>query len=58
MVDECHGTGVLGEKGRGAVEIENVLSRVDLISSTLGKSLGGANGGFITGRQEIVDILR
>lgn len=50
MVDECHGTGVLGEKGRGAVEMENVLDKVDIISSTLGKALGGANGGFITGR--------
>lgn len=50
MVDECHGTGVLGNKGRGAVELENVLDKVDIISSTLGKALGGANGGFITGR--------
>ena len=50
MVDECHGTGVLGEKGRGAVEMENVLDKVDIISSTLGKALGGANGGFVTGR--------
>ena len=58
MVDECHGSGVLGKKGRGAVEITDTINRVDVISSTLGKALGGANGGFITGRQEIVDILR
>lgn len=50
MVDECHGTGVLGERGRGSVEIEGVLDRVEIISSTLGKALGGANGGFVTGK--------
>lgn len=58
MVDECHGSGVLGDKGRGAVEITDTLDRVDVISSTLGKALGGANGGFITGRSEIVEVLR
>ena len=50
MVDECHGTGVLGDRGRGATELKDSLDRVDLISSTLGKALGGANGGFITGK--------
>jgi glycine C-acetyltransferase len=49
FVDECHGTGVVGKKGRGAVEEMEVLSKVDIISSTMGKALGGANGGFITG---------
>ncbi len=58
MVDECHGTGVLGAKGRGSVEVEKSLHKVELISSTLGKALGGANGGFITGKKEIVSILR
>ncbi len=58
FVDECHGTGVVGEKGRGAVEIQNVIKKVDIISSTMGKALGGTNGGFITGRKEIVDYLR
>ncbi len=58
FVDECHGTGVVGKKGRGAVEEMEVLSKVDIISSTMGKALGGANGGFITGRKEIVDYLR
>ena len=58
MVDECHGTGVMGERGRGAVEVENVLGKVDVISSTLGKSLGGANGGFFTGKKEIIEMLR
>ena len=58
MVDECHGTGVVGSKGRGAVELENVLQRVEIISGTLGKALGGANGGFISGRKEIIETLR
>lgn len=50
MVDECHGTGVLGERGRGSVEFENCLDKIEVVSSTLGKALGGANGGFITGK--------
>ena len=58
FVDECHGTGVVGLRGRGAVEEQSVLDKVDIISSTMGKALGGANGGFITGRKEIVDFLR
>lgn len=57
MVDESHGTGVLGEWGRGSVEVNNVLDKIHLISSTLGKSLGGANGGFITGKKEIIELL-
>lgn len=58
FVDECHGLGVLGEKGRGAVELKNVLHRVHLISSTMGKALGGANGGFITGRKHLIEKIR
>jgi len=58
MVDECHATGFMGEKGRGASEAKGALGRVDIITSTLGKALGGATGGFTTGRQEIIDLLR
>jgi glycine C-acetyltransferase len=58
MVDECHATGFMGEGGRGASEAKGVLDRVDVITSTLGKALGGATGGFTTGSQEIVDLLR
>ena len=58
MVDECHATGFMGEGGRGASEAKGVLDAVDVITSTLGKSLGGATGGFTTGRQPIVDLLR
>ena len=58
MVDECHATGFMGEKGRGASEAKGALDRVDVITSTLGKALGGATGGFTTGHQEIIDLLR
>nr|WP_258096135.1 glycine C-acetyltransferase [Salinibacter sp. 10B] len=58
MVDECHATGFMGEGGRGASEAKGVLDQVDIITSTLGKALGGATGGFTTGRQEIIDLLR
>ena len=58
MVDECHATGFIGKTGKGTVELKNVLGRVDIITGTLGKALGGAMGGFTTGRQEIIDILR
>jgi glycine C-acetyltransferase len=58
MVDECHATGFMGDGGRGASEAKGVLDEVDVITSTLGKALGGATGGFTTGRQEIVDLLR
>jgi glycine C-acetyltransferase len=58
MVDECHATGFMGEGGRGASEAKGALDRVDVITSTLGKALGGATGGFTTGRQEIIDLLR
>jgi glycine C-acetyltransferase len=58
MVDECHATGFMGEGGRGASEAKGVLEEVDVITSTLGKALGGATGGFTTGRQDIIDLLR
>ena len=58
MVDECHATGFMGDGGRGASEAKGVLDEVDIITSTLGKALGGATGGFTTGRQEIIDLLR
>jgi glycine C-acetyltransferase len=58
MVDECHATGFIGKTGRGTIELKNVMGRVDIITGTLGKALGGAMGGFTTGRKEIIDILR
>ena len=58
MVDDCHATGFMGKNGRGTHEYWNVIDRVDIITSTLGKALGGASGGFVAARQEIVDILR
>lgn len=58
MVDECHSTGFMGKTGRGTIEYRNVMGRVDIITGTLGKALGGAMGGFTTGRKEIVDMLR
>lgn len=58
MVDECHATGFMGKTGRGAIEHRGVLGRVDIITGTLGKSLGGAMGGFTTGRREIIELLR
>lgn len=58
MIDECHGTGHLGQTGRGAAEQLGCLKRIDIVTSTLGKTLGGAAGGFTTGPQEVVDMLR
>lgn len=58
MVDESHATGFIGKTGRGAVELKNVLGRVDIITGTLGKALGGAMGGFTTGKKEIIEMLR
>ncbi|GAA4037401.1 glycine C-acetyltransferase [Hymenobacter glaciei] len=58
MVDECHSSGFLGKTGRGTHEYRNVMGRVDIITGTLGKALGGAMGGFTSGRKEIVDMLR
>lgn len=58
MSDECHSTGFVGKKGRGVHEYRNVMGRVDIITGTLGKALGGASGGFTAAHQEIVDMLR
>lgn len=58
MIDECHSTGFLGKTGRGVHEHHNVMDRVDIITGTLGKALGGASGGFTAARKEIVDMLR
>lgn len=58
MTDECHCTGFLGKTGRGSIEMNDVIGRVDIITGTLGKALGGAMGGFTSGRQEIIDMLR
>jgi len=58
MSDECHATGFVGETGRGVPEYRDVMGRVDIITGTLGKALGGASGGFTAARQEIVDTLR
>ena len=58
VVDDSHGTGVLGATGRGSVEEAGMLGQVDIITSTLGKAMGGATGGFVTGHREIIEILR
>lgn len=58
MVDECHATGFIGKTGRGTHELKNVLGRIDIITGTLGKALGGAMGGFTSGRKEIIELLR
>ena len=58
MVDDSHATGFLGRTGRGSIEHRGVMGRVDVITSTMGKALGGASGGFTTGRKEIIEILR
>jgi len=58
MVDECHSTGFIGKTGRGTHEHHGVMGRVDIITGTLGKSLGGAMGGFTSGPKEIIDLLR
>ncbi|MFV8280686.1 glycine C-acetyltransferase [Christiangramia marina] len=58
MIDECHATGFIGEKGIGTLEEKNVLGRVDIITGTLGKALGGAMGGYTTAKKEIIELLR
>ena len=58
MVDDSHATGFIGKTGRGTHEYSDAMGRVDIITSTLGKALGGASGGFTSARQEIVDLLR
>jgi glycine C-acetyltransferase len=58
MIDDSHSTGFLGKTGRGTHEYRGVMGRVDIITGTLGKALGGANGGFTSGRKEIIEMLR
>jgi glycine C-acetyltransferase len=58
MIDDCHATGVIGVTGRGTPEYRGVMGRVDIITGTFGKALGGASGGFTSGRKEIIDMLR
>lgn len=58
MIDECHATGFIGKTGRGTLEEKGVLNRIDIITGTLGKALGGAMGGYTTGKKEIIDMLR
>lgn len=58
MVDDSHATGFVGKTGRGSGEFHGILNKIDIITSTLGKALGGASGGFTTGRKEIIDLLR
>jgi glycine C-acetyltransferase len=58
MVDDSHATGFVGKTGRGSAELRGVLNRIDVFTSTLGKALGGASGGFTSGKKEIIDLLR
>ena len=58
MIDECHATGFIGKTGRGTLEEKRVMGRIDIITGTLGKALGGAMGGYTTGKKEIIEILR
>jgi glycine C-acetyltransferase len=58
MIDECHSSGFLGKNGRGTHEYRGVMGKIDIITGTLGKALGGASGGFTSGRKEVIDILR
>jgi glycine C-acetyltransferase len=58
MIDECHATGFMGNTGRGTHEFRNVMNRIDIITGTYGKALGGASGGFTAAHKEIVDLLR
>lgn len=58
MIDECHSAGFIGETGRGTLEEKNVMGRIDIITGTLGKALGGAMGGYTTAKKEIIEILR
>tara|TARA_B100001250_G_C19793274_1_gene787542 strand:- start:493 stop:1674 length:1182 start_codon:yes stop_codon:yes gene_type:complete len=58
MVDDCHATGFVGKTGRGTPEYHNVIDKVDIITGTFGKALGGAMGGFVTGKKEIIEMLR
>jgi glycine C-acetyltransferase len=57
-IDECHATGFLGATGRGSAEVKGVMDRIDMFTGTLGKAMGGALGGFTTGRREVIELLR
>ena len=57
-IDECHATGFLGENGRGSAEVKGVLDKIDIITGTLGKAMGGALGGFTSAKQEVIELLR
>lgn len=58
MIDECHATGFIGETGRGTLEEKGVMNKIDIITGTLGKAMGGAMGGYTTGKKEIIEMLR
>ena len=58
LIDECHSSGFMGKTGRGVHELKGVMGKIDIITGTLGKALGGASGGFTSGRKEIIDLLR
>jgi glycine C-acetyltransferase len=58
MVDECHAAGFIGATGKGTMEAKKVMGRIDIITGTLGKALGGAMGGYTTGKKEIIELLR
>ena len=58
MIDECHAAGFIGKTGRGTLEEKGVMGRIDIITGTLGKALGGAMGGYTTGKREIIEMLR
>ena len=58
MIDECHASGFIGKTGRGTHEYRGVMGKIDIITGTLGKALGGASGGFTSGRKEIIEMLR
>jgi glycine C-acetyltransferase len=58
MIDECHATGFIGDTGRGTLEEKGVMGRIDIITGTLGKAMGGAMGGYTTGKKEIIEMLR
>ncbi|MCK0178890.1 glycine C-acetyltransferase [Flavobacteriaceae bacterium S0862] len=58
MIDECHATGFIGKTGRGTLEEKGVMNRIDIITGTLGKAMGGAMGGYTTGKKEIIEMLR
>lgn len=58
MIDDCHATGILGKNGKGTHELKNVMKDIDIITGTYGKALGGASGGFVAGKKEVIELLR